>query len=342
MRASRRLSATVLVCSLSAGLALAAAPAAADERDPILDALVGVTESGRDMESPNLQVLDGLAASTGSGAVGEAARVEHEDVTIVVPDNPADGIVVSSDAGAVTIGLPFASEASDAVQVTDAVVAYDNGNGTTTAPALKEDGSVQITTVIEDEHAPTAYEYQLDIPTGATAELVDGTVAIRGADGALIAGIAPAWATDASGAAVPTHYVLEGAALTQVIEHSPEHQYPVVGDPWMGKALLSSAWVTYHTGYYRVNAEATSWGRSNFGLAVHADHVAELKTKLGSHSWRVDANSGTIRDQFLCHVWGNAFEPGTYNLESNRQAQHWLTQFNLVDRCNPLIVTTNT
>ncbi len=46
----------------------------------------------------------------------------------------------------------------------------------------------------------------------------------------MVAGVAPAWALDASGQPVPTRYRIEGTTLVQVIDHHGA-AYPVVGDP---------------------------------------------------------------------------------------------------------------
>ncbi|MBF9335134.1 DUF2599 domain-containing protein [Microbacterium lacticum] len=335
---ARRWSSLALVATMSSGFILSALPAAAAETDPVLDALERVALADED---GSRAVLSDLAEPVVSGP-DEVARTEHEGITITLPVDPAQGIDLSSDAGSVTVGLPFADAASEAQEIAASVIAYENHNDTTTVPILKDDGSVQITTVIDSSVAPTSYSYPLDIPTGATAELVDGVVAIRSADGSFLAGISPAWATDAAGEAVPTHYVLEGNTLTQIVEHTSDFQYPVVADPWLGNALISTTWVTSYTGYWAVNVIPTSWGRTYSGTPTHAAHVAELKTKLGTNSWRVDTLDGTIREQFLCHVFGNAFEPGTYNMESNRKSVYWPLQLNLIDRCNPIIITTTT
>ncbi|QXT30250.1 DUF2599 domain-containing protein [Rothia dentocariosa] len=42
-----------------------------------------------------------------------------------------------------------------------------------------------------------------------------------------------------------------------------------------------------------------------------------------------------MREQFLCHVAGNIFEPHDYNLESWRPSKHWALQLNPFDECNP-------
>jgi hypothetical protein len=310
----------------------AVSPAAAEESETdvlaVLENLDAVTAA------PEQDVLADVADHLSSDTANAAAVAVDGEVTSIAVD-PEGGVIIGTDSP-FTIGLPFADEASDAETVADGVVVFENNNDTLTVPTIKDDGSVQIATIIESDSAPTRYVYELGFPAGVTAALGDeGQVVLLDSDGTFFGGIASPWATAADGTAVPTHYELVGSTLTQVVEHVG-YAYPVVADPWGGKNLILRASVTQKIGWHIVNATPTTWGRQNFGLATHSAHVAELKVRLGpNNSWRVDANNGTIREQFLCHVFGNAFEPGEYNMESNRPAMHWASQLNLIVKCNP-------
>jgi hypothetical protein len=326
----------VLPALVGALIISGAQTAHADEQEhPALAALERISAEGISAET---KVLDDLADVSVSTTGEEAITSTANDIRVVVPQDPAEGISLQSEASGegFTIGLPFSSAATDANAIDGGVVAYDNLNDSTTVPLVKDDGSVQITTVIDSPSAPTRYEYDLSLPAGSTVSLAEtGEVVITGSAGEFIGGIAAAWAYDADGTAVPTHYELAGYTLTQVVAHNESYVYPVVADPWAGQNLLSWAGVSYYSGYYAVDAQATAWGRTWNGLATHASHVTELKYKLGGNAWRVDTNGGTIREQFLCHVAGNYFEQGTYNMESNRPAVYWPNQLNPWDRCNP-------
>jgi hypothetical protein len=107
----------------------------------------------------------------------------------------------------------------------------------------------------------------------------------------------------------------------------------VVADPWLGLPLIASVGLRTSP-YYIVDVVPTSWGRSQAQFYTHFAHVDELRSILNStdQGW---ALTYTIEQQFLCHVAGNTFEPGTYNLESWRPGVPWGTQLNLWDRCNP-------
>ncbi|MDJ0378630.1 hypothetical protein [Cryobacterium sp. PH31-L1] len=182
--------------------------------------------------------------STAEAALGNTVA----DVTIVIPNEPTEGIAFSGPTSNSTaqdlkysgmvIGLPFASEALPAEPAFDGAVSYDNGNESSTVPIVKTDGSLQITTILRSVEAPTSYIYPIDLPTDGSLELTDnGGAIVFDVDHEVTAYIAPAWARDASGATVPTHYEVDGNALIQVIAPSIDSLYPIVADPqfaWFG------------------------------------------------------------------------------------------------------------
>ena len=132
-----------------------------------------------------------------------------------------------------TIGLPFAKKASQATpsRETDVVV-FNNNNGSSTVPVPHEDGSLQISTVITNAKAPKRYDYPITVPRGASlTRSAKGVVAVVKADGSPVMVFGDAWAKDAHGKAVPTHYEVKGNTLTQVIEFTTQTAFPVVADP---------------------------------------------------------------------------------------------------------------
>ncbi|MGL4339305.1 MAG: DUF2599 domain-containing protein [Rhodoglobus sp.] len=292
-------------------------------------------------ENADSAAMDVLAnvAKVATDERGRAAiDVTVSGVDVTVPTDPTDSISLAPEGRTgVEISLPFADSAQNAETITDGIVSFDNGNGSITAPVVKEDGSVQINTIIKVVSAPTRYSYEIDVPAGGRLESLEGgTIAVVDSSGEFIAGVAAAWARDARGKDIPTRFEIDGTTLTQIVDHqSVDVSYPVTADPWMGFDLIDSVWVSTHAGYWAVNVVPTGWGRTHNAAVTHFAHVAELKTKLGEDAWRVDWNNGTIREQFLCHVTGNYFEWGTYNMESFRPAVHWATQLNPWARCNP-------
>ena len=272
----------------------------------------------------------------------ENQKMEHDasSSTVSVQKNPKDGVSVSNKklgGASVHVGLPYADGASDASSVSQGIVSYDNKNGSSTIPVAKNDGSLQMVTKIDNRDAPTEYKYVMGVPQGAKlVHQEDGSVLILDNNGKIISAVSKPWAVDAQGTPVETAYVVQGNELIQVISHtSQNYTYPIVADPWLGVDLIERVWVDDVPKGYVVNVKPTRWGRSFQGLATHSAQVDELKDKLGGDAWRVDDHDGTIREQFLCHVAGNMFEPHDYNLESWRPSKHWALQLNPFDECNP-------
>lgn len=287
--------------------------------------------------SPMKEVLSDRIPLEIRGFVTEKIQMKSGATTVLLPADPKDESEILNDQThfKLTIGLPFADESKEGFGYGDGVM-YDHKNGSKTYPLVKVDGSVQLATVISSPDAPTRFEYILGLPKGSNLKiLAGGEVAILGRSGEFLGGFTAPWAVDSNGDSVPTRFEVVGSTLIQFVSHSSEFAYPIVADPWAGQALLYWAEVSFYSNYYSVDAKATAWGRVWSGLATHAAHVSELKAKLGVNSWRVDTNNGTIREQFLCHVVGNLFSPGLYNMESFRPSMHWATQLNLVHQCNP-------
>ncbi|MEV8214712.1 hypothetical protein [Leifsonia sp. NPDC077715] len=182
------------------------------------------------------QALSGVA--TTRGAEGTAVEAPTpEGASVEVPDDPSDGVTLGTpdDRVGVTIGLPFADQATDAAESQrDGVVVYDNMNGSSTVPVARSDGSAQIITVIDNAGAPKRYEYPVELPPGASLALADdGSVESVGAEdeNAPVLHVATPWAKDANGDKVPTHYEVSGSTLTQVIDFTKGSAFPIVADP---------------------------------------------------------------------------------------------------------------
>ena len=85
---------------------------------------------------------------------------------------------------------------------------------------------------ILDASAPTAYEFEYELPDGfKLTESDSGNVIIRDADGDSLGMIEAPWAVDAEGNPVQTRYTLRDGVLVQAVDHT-DAVYPVVADPW--------------------------------------------------------------------------------------------------------------
>lgn len=111
---------------------------------------------------------------------------------------------------------------------------YQGAAPETALVARPTDEGVQALVVIEGAEAPTEYRFPIEVGPGGEAELtatVGGAIEVRRpGTAAPVALVLPAWATDADGRPVPTHFEIEGDTLVQVVDHAGA-AYPVVADP---------------------------------------------------------------------------------------------------------------
>ncbi|WP_431774551.1 hypothetical protein [Streptomyces cucumeris] len=247
MRASRTI-ATVVASAVIATGALVALPsnAAADSSDTVSSSEIAAALGNTDARNGVL-VEEPVPSSTDADS---AAVVQQNGTSIEVPKNPEDGVSLQGDdIPEITIDLPNADASKDATRLKDGTVAYPGVDGSAQA-VIPADGGVQMLTTIANADAPTRYDYKVDVPDGGRVEVSpdnSGAVIVDGAGNPAVV-VPAAWAKDANGTAVPTHFETDGTSLTQVVEHTNGgYNYPVVADPgfrwkWNGvKVLLSRA-----------------------------------------------------------------------------------------------------
>lgn len=260
------MSRVVLGIFVASALSLNGLPAYADEptNGDVLEALEQVAP----------EVVDGVA-NVATAVVGDTAiDAEVNNVAVAVPTDASDEIVLGDSASPLTVGLPFSDSASPAELVSDGAVSYDNGNDSQTVVAVKQDGSVQFLSVIENAEAPDSYTYDLGIPEGGHAEIIDGgALIIWDSEEEALAVIDAPWALDAAGTPVETQFSLDGNLLTQSVKlNAPGLTFPIVADPrisyrhgWLPMIELNKAetrsaatltgaaticgWVTRYAGY---------------------------------------------------------------------------------------------
>lgn len=322
LRTTMKLVATVGAALLAAGLAV---PAHAAESEP--DPLAAIAAAAP-------EVLTGVADASVDLSDKSAVEASTSEASATLPTEAADGVTLTDSGGTeITVGLPNATNAESAIAEADGIVSYDNNDGSTTVPVLKEDASVQITTVIDGANAPTRYAYPLQVPADATVTLdpTSGAVVIADAEGKFLAGVASAWAKDANGTDIATHYELDGTTLTQVVEHAEGNAYPIVADPWLGIALVDRTKWSGNT----LQVYPSSWARVNpwasAGVAARWAGWDEVLNKTpGSRE-----NTPSMRDQYYCHfdfVRFRAPNKVSWNLDLGRPAYDYWT---LIQRqCN--------
>lgn len=156
-----------------------------------------------------------------------------ESLDVVLPTNAVDGVSLSVGDFALGISLPHADGADRSQALADGSIAYPS-DGASANVVVPTSGGVQLLSVIEAPEASEAYPYELSLPAGHRLEATsDGGARIVDEGGIEKVLFEPAWAKDAAGRSVPTHYEVAGNTLTQVVQHRDLEgvSYPVVADP---------------------------------------------------------------------------------------------------------------
>ena len=235
----------------------------------------------------------------------------------------------------IEILMPNDGEISERELIREGAFSYQNSNGTTQAPLVKSDGSIQIATILDNNQSPETFNYivgQSDVTTLVADS--SGAVLVQ-ENGEFAMAIAPPWAVDAKGEQVPTRFEVRGNTLTQVVQHQARnYKYPIVADPWFGIDIFGA--VTQNYSLQRISGTLTPWGSAiQTGVAVvggWAVGQTVLRTA-GWDEWSTKAplskSKATYHQQFDCHVLG-AYTPvtggSTWDLEGTRANRpNWLT-----------------
>lgn len=288
-----------------------------------------------DAESAEFSGQDVLTSLAGVDAEEDGEYAVDEtvaDSTVTVPSDPADPVEILADDISLTVKLPGADTSSDASVPAEGVVEYENSEGFSVFPLVKDDASVQFTTVINGPDAPTSYEYVIG-ESDLTVEIApDGYALFSDVNGDFAGASLPAWAVDANGVAVPTHFEADGNVLRQVVSHTDTSvAYPVVADPYMGKALISKVTKTTEKKKPRYGVKKTTWGNTvaiGYGLGPSEDPLLGAYI-MRTQGWSEAVKKGTstaktIKQQYECHtVFAAGKNP--WNLEAHRATRNnWL------------------
>lgn len=151
--------------------------------------------------------------------VGTSIDGENVEAEIVLPEG---------------LSLESASVSASGTVVFPAVEGEsDQGAGTSLAVQALEGGDTRIQTVIHDSTSDHEYTYAMNGYQAIVDD--DGNASFVGeGEEALLVPVEPAWAVDANGLAVATHYIERDGALMQIIEPTAQTAYPIVADPTWG------------------------------------------------------------------------------------------------------------
>jgi len=317
----KRLAGAATSAALIAGSIAAPATADPPSSQDTYSALVGVTGlEGKHVHAP---FADLAMYSHKSPSVPAA-----NNIFVTLPETADSPITIEDRSNGEQISMSLDPTVDDAgIEVLpNGHVSYMSENSYSTTPLVKTDGSVQVTTVIEDETAPAEYRYTLDLPAGSTLkETPSGGYMIVDSNGDYDGGIAPPWAVDSEGNEVDTSFHIEdGDTLVQTVRHDKNTAYPVVADPMWGKDLISSVkWIS-RNGVVSMSVTPTGWNRFNVGFepAITAGwEEAKNKTPRtiisGKTYSRSTAATTQMFWQYRCHQVG-AFAKGDWNLEPHR------------------------
>ncbi|MBO0980772.1 hypothetical protein [Microbacterium sp. SD291] len=284
--------------------------------------------------SESTAVLDEVANVSTDESGSAAIEAEVNDVEVIIPTSASDPISLTFATGsAFAVDLPAGEQSADASALEPGVVAFDAGTFTT-IPVVKDDGSVQIATVLDGPESPTAYEYGITIAGGGSLSLTDeGVVLVTGADGKLTGAVAPAWALDADGRNVPTRYEVQGDTLVQIVDHTEgSFSYPIVADPWMGGNLFDRMNTGSWNSQPRYSLFRSTWGAVVSGYATATPIFLSAGWSEAVSRWPVLTSKETLHQQYDCHAFYAILKPDSWNLEKARSnnsgwgstiASHW-------------------
>lgn len=193
------------------------------------------------------------AANTAKGAASAAAvtkAVAREVRTAVdrVPGAPAAGPLTrldysragsaSVDLGSVTLGLP----AAGAPSVQSRIAVYPSSTPSSRIAVQSFKGGMRALVNISGPEAPERYEFPFGGEVASLNLEPDGRVTTLNAAGEVIGVVDAPWARDAKGAAVPTHFEVQGTTLVQVVSHrGGNFTYGITADPSFWKIAKCAA-----------------------------------------------------------------------------------------------------
>ncbi|MEW5323810.1 hypothetical protein V2J23_17335 [Geobacillus thermoleovorans] len=183
---------------------------------------------------------------------GNVAVVQNEAGTIQIPLD-SNVITVNDEdieKNELKITLPKLNS-EDAVKTENGTIVYHSANEPSDLAVQPTTEGIRSLIVIKDASAPHEYRFTIDVPDGeklvSAAEYLGeefdtGEVFIVDSDNKIQSVFAPAWAKDANGNPVPTHFIIKGNDIIQVVDFNENTAFPIVADPnWMKIAKCSAA-----------------------------------------------------------------------------------------------------
>jgi hypothetical protein len=239
--------------------------------------------------------------------------------SIEPPTRSRDGVGLEGANGTdLHIGLPFPGP--HAAIRSDQVLSFDNANGTSTVvasvkPSADPSGlAVSVSVIIESPGAPTEFNFPYE-GAATLAAWRDGSVGVLDEAGYVLATIAPAWAVDSRGSAVPTRYEVRGNVLVQIVSPTADAAYPITADPtttlpgnsMYSKVILDRDPATART-IVRVYPASVNFNHFT------GDYIFQRYKDIVPSSYETQ----TMRDQLVCHARNASTMKSPWNLEGWR------------------------
>jgi len=206
-------------------------------------------DNGLLLANDTADLISDVAPDQGSVITPVVTQTEvtttNNDTNVTIPVNPDQTISVT-DANStlkgvspVQISLPEEVDVNKARVANDGTVVYQASqkHGSHGAVQALSDGSVRIQTIMTSNQGPHEFTYDFENVSLSTHN--DGTIRLTQVTSypgfvveTVVGEIASAWAVDANGNPVSTHYeILDNGKLRQVIDTTAATAYPVVADP---------------------------------------------------------------------------------------------------------------
>lgn len=298
----------------------------------LLSVALATTGMAAPHPDPTFDATDAAAVADAVEASGGTLLEQQETASIETPaDSATADVTVEAEQGTVSFSFPAAGE--DEVHLDDGSEMYSADDQGFASVLRFQDGAAQVTTVIAERSSPSTYSYLFDGDAASLELLEDGSVLVRNDAGDVVGGVEAPWAYDAAGATVPTRFVVDGLALSQVVDHSSlDIAYPVVADPTYSGKVLTSAFISDYSASNpgrKLSAKISNYGR--FLYADQPDTFSQQGWSLLVGSFGSYMPVGNVRtsmsQQWSCHVLGGWIEWGTWDLETGRPPMtNWSTR----------------
>lgn len=315
-----RIAASLSVCILTLAMLPAQGQTVSSDNlssQEVLSRMASVAQTGeQDILSSAVDILP-------NEDLDNVLEVSLSGTDIEVPADISSPVTVQESLSEkVLIHRPYDKESTQAEVLGNGTV-VNEGDTFSTVTSIKEDGGLQLATIIDSVDTPERFSYSIELPEDAHMFETHGGVLIEDADGNLIGGFTPPWALDAKGRSVPTRYEVEGNTLTQVVSHKEEHdvQYPVVADPVFRHGMIHSViWERWNRskGGWELRLQVT--GLARWYQPFNPSYVMSEGLKDLRANYPNSMIYGTMAQQWECHVVGL---PRTINIDLESYRRSW-------------------